>query len=56
MFPRLLDIFGPGYNFAFFAVMTALAYLFATKLLPETKGRSLEEIERDLTGPARAVS
>ncbi|RZT86607.1 sugar porter (SP) family MFS transporter [Pseudonocardia sediminis] len=55
LFPSLLDIFGAGYNFLFFAIMTALAYLFATKLLPETKGRSLEEIERDLTGPAPAT-
>ena len=52
LFPSLLDIFGAGWNFLFFAVMTALAYLFATRLLPETKGRSLEEIERDMLGDA----
>jgi len=28
--------------------MTALAFLFVKKLVPETKGRSLEAIERDL--------
>lgn len=52
LFPSLLDAFGAGWNFLFFAVMTALAYLFATKLLPETKGRSLEEIEREMLGTA----
>lgn len=47
-FPSLLDAFGAGWNFLFFALTTALAYLYATRLLPETKGRSLEQIERDL--------
>jgi hypothetical protein len=31
-------------------VMTFLAFVFVQRLLPETKGRSLEEIERELTG------
>ncbi|MFP5021724.1 sugar porter family MFS transporter [Pseudonocardia phyllosphaerae] len=48
LFPSLLEIFGAGWNFVFFAVTTALAYLFSTMLLPETKGRTLEEIERSL--------
>jgi hypothetical protein len=48
VFPVLLDKFGAGPNFLFFAVTTALAFLFAKKLMPETKGRSLEDIERDL--------
>lgn len=47
-FPSLLDTFGAGANFLFFAVMTFLAFVFVRKLLPETKGRSLEEIEQDL--------
>ncbi|MEQ3549385.1 sugar porter family MFS transporter [Pseudonocardia nematodicida] len=54
LFPSLLAIFGAGWNFLFFAVTTALAYLYATRLLPETKGRTLEEIERDLTTPVTA--
>ncbi|MFC6064556.1 sugar porter family MFS transporter [Streptomyces ochraceiscleroticus] len=48
VFPSLLDTFGAGANFLFFAVMTFLAFVFVRKLLPETKGRSLEEIEQDL--------
>jgi sugar porter (SP) family MFS transporter len=55
MFPALLDLFGAGYNFLFFVVMTLLAFLFVKNLLPETKGRSLEEIERDLLGRAPGV-
>lgn len=62
VFPSLLEAAGPGLNFLLFAVMTLLAFLFVRQMLPETKGRSLEEIEQDLlraggeeqpaTGPA----
>ncbi|MCD2195746.1 sugar porter family MFS transporter [Actinomycetospora endophytica] len=55
-FPSLLDIFGAGWNFLFFAVMTFLAFVFVQRLLPETKGRSLEQIERDLTGEPAGAS
>ncbi|MBP2471669.1 sugar porter (SP) family MFS transporter [Crossiella equi] len=48
VFPSLLEAFGAGLNFLFFAVMTALAYVFVRKLMPETKGRSLEDIGQDL--------
>jgi len=53
-FPSLLSALGAGPNFVFFAVMTALAFLFVKKLVPETKGRSLEAIERDLLHGASA--
>jgi hypothetical protein len=36
--------------------MTFLAFVFVQRLLPETKGRSLEQIERDLTGEPAGVS
>ena len=39
---------GGGPSFAFFAVMMVLHFLFAWKVLPETKGKSLEEIQKDL--------
>ncbi|WP_405413543.1 MFS transporter [Streptomyces decoyicus] len=39
---------GAGINFLFFAGTTLLAFLFVQRLLPETKGRSLEEIEQAL--------
>lgn len=39
---------GGGYSFAFFAVMMALHFVFAWKIIPETKGKTLEEIQADL--------
>lgn len=34
-----------GYAFAFFAAMSALQLLFAWKIMPETRGKSLEQIQ-----------
>lgn len=48
VFPSLLQAIGPGLNFLLFAVMTLLAFVFVRQMLPETKGRSLEEIEQDM--------
>ncbi|AOP46445.1 sugar porter family MFS transporter [Streptomyces lydicus] len=58
LFPSLLHAWGAGANFLIFAGTTLLAFCFVHKLLPETKGRSLEEIEQDLLhgGPARSES
>jgi hypothetical protein len=39
---------GPGNAFMFFSVMMFLQLLFAWKLMPETKGKSLEQIQKDL--------
>jgi sugar porter (SP) family MFS transporter len=39
---------GPGNAFMFFAVMMCFQFLFSWKLMPETKGRSLEQIQKDL--------
>lgn len=36
---------GGGPSFAFFALMMILHFLFAWKVIPETKGKSLEEIQ-----------
>lgn len=57
VFPSLLKAVGPGVNFLLFAGTTLLAFVFVRRLLPETKGRSLEEIGHDMTdgehaGPA----
>lgn len=38
---------GGGPSFAFFAAMMALHFFFAWKVLPETKGKSLEEIQKE---------
>jgi MFS transporter, SP family, sugar:H+ symporter len=47
-FPVVLDGWGPGPVFLGYAVIGALAFVFVKGLVPETKGRSLEEIEADL--------
>jgi sugar porter (SP) family MFS transporter len=39
---------GPGNVFMFFAVMMFLQLLFAWKVMPETKGKTLEQIQKDL--------
>ncbi|OYO05292.1 sugar porter family MFS transporter [Enemella evansiae] len=50
IFPTFLAMFGAAPNFYFFALTTFLALMFAWRLLPETKGKSLEEIEAQLVG------
>lgn len=47
-FPMLAEKLGGGHTFLFFAVMMVLQLLFVWRLMPETKGRSLEQIERTL--------
>ncbi|HEX5153532.1 MAG TPA: sugar porter family MFS transporter [Parafilimonas sp.] len=44
-FPMLLSSIGSAYTFWIFMVMSVLAFIFVKKLVPETKGKSLEEIE-----------
>ncbi|GJM34119.1 MAG: MFS transporter [Saprospiraceae bacterium] len=49
--PALLSGTGnPGYVFAFFAFMMVLQLLFVWKMMPETKGVPLEELEKQLIG------
>jgi SP family arabinose:H+ symporter-like MFS transporter len=45
-FPYLSERFGGGNTFLFFAAMMVLQLLFVLRLMPETKGTSLEKIER----------
>jgi len=45
-FPWLLETFGGSGAFLLFALMCVPAIFIAWKLLPETKGKTLEEIER----------
>jgi hypothetical protein len=39
---------GGFYSFVFYSGMMLLQLLFIWKMMPETKGRSLEEIQKDL--------
>jgi sugar porter (SP) family MFS transporter len=47
-FPYLAEKAGGGNTFMFFSVMMCLQLLFVWKLMPETKGKSLEHIEHTL--------
>lgn len=49
-FPILLGAIGTAMVFVIFAIIGVLAFLFVLKFVPETKGRSLEQIENDLRG------
>lgn len=44
IFPYFAQTFGGGITFAFFAVMMVLQLLFVVNMMPETKGRSLEDV------------
>jgi len=45
-FPVVLARVGGGPIFLFFAIMMVPFFLFVWRMMPETKGRSLEELER----------
>jgi SP family arabinose:H+ symporter-like MFS transporter len=45
LFPRFLELVGGGFAFLFFAVMDFSQFLIVRHYLPETRGKSLEEIE-----------
>lgn len=47
-FPYIAETFGGGITFSFFASMMVLQLLFVWKIMPETKGTSLENIEKAL--------
>ena len=52
-FPIMLDSWGPGPVFLGYAAIGVVAFAFVKALAPETKGRSLEEIESDLQRKSR---
>lgn len=47
--PLLFTIVGPGVVFSFFALMMVLQLLFVWRMMPETKGISLEELSKTLS-------
>lgn len=46
-FPKMVTAFAPGTVFLFFCFMMLLQLLWVKVMVPETKGRSLEAIEKD---------
>jgi sugar porter (SP) family MFS transporter len=49
-FPMVLAAIGTAWVFLIFAAIGVLAFIFVSMFVPETKGRSLEDIEKDLRG------
>jgi nitrate/nitrite transporter NarK len=47
-FPWMLNGLGGAAAFGFFLVFTIVAFVFIMAKIPETKGKSLEEIESEL--------
>jgi hypothetical protein len=47
-FPVLLKKLQGGYTFLIYAIMCVLCFIFVFKCPAETKGKSLEQIEKDL--------
>jgi len=46
-FPKMVTAFSPATVFLFFCFMMVLQLVWVKVKVPETKGRSLEEIEKD---------
>jgi hypothetical protein len=47
-FPYLAEKAGGGNTFLFFCIMMCIQLIFVWKVMPETKGKSLEQIEHTL--------
>ena len=47
-FPYLAETLGGAVTFSFFGAMMVLQLIFVWRFMPETKGKSLEQIEHDL--------
>jgi MFS transporter, SP family, arabinose:H+ symporter len=50
VFPVFTEKLGGGSTFLFFTIMMIFQLLFVWKMMPETKGKSLEQIEQTLVG------
>ena len=55
-FPLLIDHLGPAATFGIYAAICVAGFLFILLRLPETKGKTLEEIEALLVGRKRSSS
>lgn len=48
-FPQVLSSIGSSWTYTIYGVLSFLAFLFCLRKIPETKGKSLEELEKELT-------
>lgn len=55
LFPKELATWGPAGTFLVYGLLAAAGLLFIVMLAPETKGKSLEELERMLARPKQVV-
>ncbi len=55
VFPPLVAALGTATAFLVFAVLSVAAFVFTWQIVPETNGRSLEEIEAQLEGRVQAA-
>ncbi len=53
-FPAIAENLGGGTTFLIFAIMMVLQLLFVLRLMPETKGKSLEMIQSEVSNGKRA--
>lgn len=49
MFPALAENSGGGWAFAFFSVAMALQFVIIWRFFPETKGKTLEQIQKEMS-------
>lgn len=54
IFPWALSTLGSGGTFLVFGLFASAALVFVLSLVPETKGRTLEQLESDLMSPLKA--
>ncbi|AKD02274.1 D-xylose transporter XylE [Pontibacter korlensis] len=54
-YPSMMEFSG-AFTYGFYGVMSALSFLFVWKMVPETKGKSLEEMEALWTGKSGVVA
>jgi predicted MFS family arabinose efflux permease len=48
-FPKIIETLGLSGSFFAFAVLNVVAFAFVMKWVPETRGRTLEQLEEDVT-------
>lgn len=52
-FLDIVEGVGPGWTFQIFAVLCVATFFFILRFIPETKNKSLEQIEKELTNPSQ---
>ena len=50
VYPTIRELIGPSLCFLIFTILSTLGILFSIFIVPETKGKSLAEIQQNLEG------